>query len=66
MIGTMQFYLKWDALSRDQERVQAWLDEWVYGLSDHAEYVRKLGAETLARIKPGSAPAAHVDYGAYQ
>ena len=60
------FYLMWDALSREQGRVQAWLDEWVYGLSDHTEYVRKLGAETLARITPGSAPAAHVDYGAYQ
>lgn len=60
------FYLKWDALSRDQEHVQAWLDEWVFGLSDHAEYVRKLGTETLERIKPGVAPAARVDYGAYR
>ncbi len=60
------FYLQWDALSRDPERVQAWLDEWVYGLPDHAAYVEKLGAETLARIKPGPAPAAGVEYGAYQ
>lgn len=60
------FYLMWDALSRDQEHVQAWLDEWVYGLSDHAAYVRKLGTETLERIKPGVAPAASVDYGAYR
>ncbi len=60
------FYLMWDALSRDQEHVQAWLDEWVYGLSDHAAYVSKLGTETLERIKPGVAPAASVDYGAYR
>lgn len=60
------FYLMWDALSRNPERVQMWLDEWVYGLSDHGEYVRKLGAETLERLKPGVAPAATVDYGAYQ
>jgi glutaconate CoA-transferase, subunit A len=60
------FYLMWDALSRDQERVQAWLDEWVYNLPDHAAYMRKLGTETVARIKPGVAPAASVDYGAYQ
>jgi glutaconate CoA-transferase subunit A len=59
------FYLMWDALSRNPERVQAWLDEWVYGLSDHAEYVRRLGSETLERLKPGVAPAATVDYGAY-
>lgn len=60
------FYLMWDALSREQERVQAWLDEWVYGLPDHAAYVRKLGAETLERIKPGPAPATSIDYGAYR
>src|SRR6266487_5214785 len=59
------FYLEWDALSRDPDQVQAWLDEWVYSVADHAEYVRKLGPQTLERIRPGSAPAAAVDYGAY-
>src|SRR5437899_8121789 len=60
------FYLMWDALSRDPARVGAWLDEWVYGLSDHAAYVRKLGTETVGRIRPGAAPATSVDYGAYR
>lgn len=60
------FYLMWDVLSRDPERVGAWLDEWVYGLSDHAAYVRKLGTETLQRLKPGPAPAPGVEYGAYR
>lgn len=59
------FYIAWDKLSRDPQRVQAWLDEWVYGVADHSEYLRKLGTETLERIRPGSAPAASVDYGAY-
>jgi glutaconate CoA-transferase subunit A len=61
-----EFYLMWDVLSRDPERVGAWLDEWVYGLSDHSAYVRKLGTETLQRLKPGSAPAPGVEYGAYR
>jgi glutaconate CoA-transferase, subunit A len=61
-----EFYLMWDVLSRDPERVGAWLDEWVYGLSDHAAYVRKLETETLQRLKPGSAPAPGVEYGAYR
>jgi glutaconate CoA-transferase, subunit A len=60
------FYLMWDELSRDPERVGAWLDEWVYGLSDHAAYERKLGTETLGRIRPGAAPAARIEYGAYR
>jgi glutaconate CoA-transferase subunit A len=60
------FYLMWDKLSRDPQRVQDWLDEWVYSVEDHTEYLRKLGTETLERIQPGSAPAASVEYGAYQ
>ena len=60
------FYIRWDALSRDAQRVQEWLDEWVYGVADHADYVRKLGEETLERIRPGSAPASGIEYGAYQ
>src|SRR2546430_4017456 len=60
------FYLEWDARSRDPDQVQAWLDEWVYSVADHAEYVRKLGPQTLERIRPGSAPAASIDYGAYR
>lgn len=60
------FYLEWDKLSRDQKRTQDWLDQWVYGVVDHAEYMHKLGKETIERIRPGSAPASPIDYGAYQ
>ncbi len=60
------FYLKWDGISRDQERLGAWLDEWVYGVKDRAGYLKKLGADTLERLKPGAAPASPVDYGVYQ
>ncbi len=60
-----EFYLAWDAISRDQERMHAWLDEWVYGVEDRAGYLGKLGQERLARLKPGAAPAHPVDYGAY-
>jgi glutaconate CoA-transferase subunit A len=60
------YYLMWDELSRDPERVEAWLDEWVYGLPDHAAYLRKLGPEMMARITPGSAPAPSIEYGAYR
>ncbi|HEX7736733.1 MAG TPA: CoA-transferase [Ktedonobacteraceae bacterium] len=61
-----QFYLEWDKISRDHQRTLAWLDEWVYGVADPAEYVRKLGTATLERIKPGSALAAAVEYGEYR
>jgi glutaconate CoA-transferase subunit A len=60
------FYLKWGVLSREPAQVGAWLDEWVYGLSGRAEYVRKLGEETITRLRPAPAPAAPVDYGVYR
>lgn len=60
------FYLRWDELSRDRVQTEAWLDEWVYGVADRAEYVQKLGAQTLERLMPGSATATPVDYGVYR
>jgi glutaconate CoA-transferase subunit A len=38
-----RFYLDWDEISRDPATLDAWLQEWVYGLSSHREYVEKLG-----------------------
>ncbi|MEO8955482.1 MAG: CoA transferase subunit A [Ktedonobacteraceae bacterium] len=60
------FYLEWDVISRDQQRTQDWLNEWVYNVADHAEYMRKLGRGTMERIRPGTALASPVDYGVYQ
>jgi glutaconate CoA-transferase subunit A len=60
------FYRNWDELSRDRAGTESWLDEWVYGISDRAEYIRKLGPETFARLRPGAAPSPPVDYGRYQ
>src|SRR4051795_186202 len=38
-----RFYLAWDAIARDPERLDAWLQEWVHDLSNHDEYLAKLG-----------------------
>jgi len=38
-------------VARDDEAWAAWLAEWVYGLAGHDEYVARIGAEQLARIK---------------
>jgi glutaconate CoA-transferase subunit A len=60
------FYIAWDAISRDEERLQAWLDEWVRGVSGRAEYLDKLGDERLRTLTPDPAPSGEVDYGAYR
>jgi glutaconate CoA-transferase subunit A len=60
------FYLEWDAISRDEERLSAWLGEWVHGLDGRAAYVEKLGASRLEALRPEPAPSGSVDYGAYR
>jgi glutaconate CoA-transferase, subunit A len=60
-----RFYLEWDQVARDPERLEAWLDEWVYGLSSHDEYVEKLGEERWASLAPGEAWSDPVNYGSY-
>ncbi|RPI87029.1 MAG: CoA transferase subunit A [Chloroflexi bacterium] len=59
------FYLEWDEISKSPESVQAYLEEWVYGVKDREEYWAKLGEEAHERLKVASRPSAVVDYGQY-
>src|SRR5215470_157066 len=59
-------YLAWDKLSQDHAAVLAWLDEWVYGLENHAAYVRKLGQAYFDKLRPAPLLAPSVDYGRYR
>ena len=62
-----QFYLDWDDVSRDPERLATWLDEWVFGVSGRAEYLEKLGDAVRTRIAPsGDSPSGSVNYGDYR
>jgi glutaconate CoA-transferase subunit A len=61
-----RFYVEWDAISRHPDRLQAWLQEWVYGMADHAEYRARVGAERWAGLAPGEAWSAPVNYGSPQ
>jgi glutaconate CoA-transferase subunit A len=59
------FYLEWDSISKDKAAVRSYLDQWVYGVADRAEYWEKLGPQAHARLKVESRPSAIVDYGKY-
>jgi glutaconate CoA-transferase, subunit A len=59
------FYLEWDAISRSEDDLRRWLDEWVYGLSGRTEYVERLGERRLLALRPTPAPSGSVDYGRY-
>ena len=41
---------------RDEEKLQAWVDEWILGCVDHEEYVARLGHERIWYLKGKSAP----------
>lgn len=57
------FYRAWSHISKDPDRLRAWLEEWVYGTADHAAYVDKLGEEFWAGLAVGEALSEPVNYG---
>ncbi len=59
------FYLQWDKISESVESVKSWLDEWVYGVKDRAEYMEKLGEEKRGRLKIKSRMSEPINYGEY-
>ena len=60
-----RFYVDWDKISRDTDELERWLDEWVYGLGAHSEYVTKLGEDRWKSLTPGEAWSDPVNYGSY-
>jgi glutaconate CoA-transferase, subunit A len=56
------FYVAWRDVSKERERFDAYLDEWVFGVKDRAEYVAKLG-DVTERLRARDAFCAPVNYG---
>ncbi|MCQ9368024.1 CoA transferase subunit A [Brevibacterium sp. 50QC2O2] len=57
------FYREWTPISKDPEALHAWLDRYVRGTGDHAEYLAAIGAERLAGLRMAPRPSGSVDYG---
>jgi glutaconate CoA-transferase subunit A len=52
------------ASTRSREGFTAWLDEWVFGVPDHAAYLAKVGEARLATLQVREhAYSPHIDYG---
>ena len=56
-----EFYIAWERISRDPAALASYLDEFVYGLGDRAEYVEKCG--DLERLRASERICAGVNYG---
>jgi glutaconate CoA-transferase, subunit A len=57
------FYVAWDGISRETAGLEAWLNEWVYGVGSRAEYVEKLGDGVIARLSAKPRMSEGVNYG---
>jgi len=61
-----QVYLDWGDVSETHEGMEAWLDEWVYGVSNRREYLEQLGSGRLLDLQVDSAHAEPIDMGDYR
>ena len=58
-----EFYVQWDEITKEHDTTMKYLDEWVYGVEDRAAYLKKLGPEKLAKLKPKPLMSVPVNYG---
>lgn len=56
------FYLRWREISKDRSSLENYLDEWVYGVADRAEYVARM-SETIERLRARRQLCEPVNYG---
>ena len=57
-----EFYVAWDEISRDPAKLQGYLDEWVYGVSDRTEYLLRQPS-LISRLKARRTLSGQVNYG---
>lgn len=46
-----KFIAETDVAQRDEDSMNKWMDEWVYGPKDWRDYIKKLGAEKLLDLR---------------
>jgi glutaconate CoA-transferase subunit A len=56
-----EFYLAWEAISRDPEALTRYLEDFVYGVADRAAYVKRCGG--LERLRAAERVCPGVNYG---
>jgi glutaconate CoA-transferase subunit A len=59
-----EFYIEWDKISKETATLEKYLEEWVYGVENRAQYVKKLGGE-LIKLKPKNLFSVAANYGSY-
>jgi len=57
------YYVAWEEISRDRQRLEAWLAEFVHGVSGRAQYMEKLGPGLRERLSAKPRVSSGVNYG---
>ena len=57
-----EFYVRWREISKDLSSFNAYLDEWVYGATDRADYAARMGAG-IERLRAHERFCKPVNYG---
>ncbi len=58
-----EFYMQWDEITKEHESTMKWIDEWVNGVEDRAEYMKKMPQEKVKKLLPKACMSAPVNYG---
>lgn len=56
------FYVRWREISEDVQKFTAYLDEWIFGVRDRAEYVQRMG-DSITRLRAQPHYCEPVNYG---
>lgn len=58
-----QFYVDWYGISKDQNSMEQYIQDWIYNVRDRAEYKKKLGEKILEKLKVQDRFSKPVNYG---
>lgn len=58
-----QFYVDWYTISKDRASMERYASDWIFGISNRAEYMEKLGAESVKKLKAKKKLSTPVNYG---
>ncbi len=57
------FYINWEEVSKDENKMAEYLQEWIYDLPDRAAYWQKTEATTRERLQANQRLSGEVNYG---
>jgi len=58
-----QFYIDWANIARDKTKFDSYLDKWILGVRNRAQYLEKLGSKKIFSLKADNRRSTSVNYG---